>query len=284
MRTFLFFLLISALPSWARAEIAYLEMRPNISASAEYLPGQSDKPAILLLHGFLQTRDFSTVTNLARSLRDAGYPVLVPTLSLGIPNRQRSLPCEAIHRHSLNDDTLEISRWVHWLKSRGHRSTVLIGHSFGSLQLLAYLNGSVDKTVKAYIGASLIEAKIDSTNRSILIARLNNQLATDQIALVTQELSLCKKYTSTPEGLLSYIQWDQTQILSALKNTSVKTLLIMGAADNILERNWLKALAHIQTPMVIVAGANHFMDGEHEFDLLDKTLTFLKTVQKDRAP
>ncbi len=284
MRTFLLFILISALPGWARAEIVYLEMRPRISARAEYLPGQSDKPAILLLHGFLQTREFSTVANLARSLRDAGYPVLVPTLSLGIPNRQRSLPCEAIHRHSLDDDMLEISRWVNWLKSRGHRSIALIGHSFGSLQLLAYLNGPVDKTVKAYIGSSLIETKIGSSNRSDLIARLNNQRATDQIELVTQELSPCKKYTSTPEGLLSYVRWDQTQILSALKNTPVKTLLIMGDADNILEHNWLKALAHIQTPMVIVAGANHFMDGEHEFDLLDITLTFLKTVQKDRTP
>jgi len=30
-------------------------------------------------------------------------------------------------------------------------------------------------------------------------------------------------------------------------------------------------LQHVQTPMVIVKGANHFMDGEHEFDLLEHT-------------
>ena len=100
---------------------------------------QRDKPAVLLLHGFLQTRDFPTVATLARGLRDAGYPVLSPTLSLNIPNRSQSLACEAIHRHSLDDDIGEIARWVDWLKSHGHRSIVLIGHSFGSLQLLAYL-------------------------------------------------------------------------------------------------------------------------------------------------
>jgi hypothetical protein len=30
--------------------------------------------------------------------------------------------------------------------------------------------------------------------------------------------------------------------------------------------------------MVIVHGGSHFMDGEHEFDLLDHTLKFLETL------
>lgn len=160
MRTFLLCLLISGLPAWAHAEIARLEMRPKISASAEYLAGQRDKPAVLLLHGFLQTREFPTVAALAQGLHDAGPAVLSPTLGLGIPNRRQSLACEAVHRHSLDDDVSEIARGVGWLKSRGHRSIVLAGHSFGSLQLLAYLNAQPDKTIKAYIGASLIETQV----------------------------------------------------------------------------------------------------------------------------
>ena len=283
MRIFLLVLLISGLSNWARADIAHLEMRPKISASAEYLPGERSKPAVLLLHGFLQTRDFPTVATLARGLNDAGYTVLTPTLSLGIPFRQQSLPCEAIHRHSLDDDTYEISRWVTWLKSRGHRSIVLIGHSFGSLQLLVYLNEQPDKAIKAYIGASLIEAQIGPGSRSALIAQLENRVSTRRQELLTQNLSLCKKYTSTPSGLLSYVRWDQTQTLAALKNTPVNTLLIMGDADTLVEHTWLKTLKHIQIPMAIVPGANHFMDGEHEFDLLDKTLAFLGRIHKGAA-
>ena len=53
----------------------------------------------------------------------------------------------------------------------------------------------------------------------------------------------------------------------------------MGDADELLERNWIKSLEEVQAPMVIVRGANHFMDGEHEFDLLEHTLEFL-----ERAP
>ena len=152
MRAFLLCLLFSALPASVHAAIAQLEMHPGIPASAEYLPGQRDKPAVLLLHGFLQTRAFPTVATLARGLHDAGYSVLSPTLSLGIPNREKSLACEAVHTHSLNDDVMEITRWVTWLKSQGHRSIVLVGHSFGSMQLLAYLTVAPDAAVKAYIG------------------------------------------------------------------------------------------------------------------------------------
>ena len=280
MRIYLFCLLISFFPAAAHAEIVQQEMRPGISASAEYLAGERSKPAVLLLHGFLQTREFSTVATLARGLQDEGYSVLSPTLSLNIPNRTQSLACEAVHKHSMEDDVAEIGRWVGWLKSRGHRSIVLVGHSFGSLQLLAYLSAKPDSAVKAYIGASLIEAQIGTANRPALITQLENRVHGKQRALVTQTLSFCKKYPSTPEGLLSYARWDQARVLAALRQSPVNVNLIMGEEDNMLERGWLKALQHMQAPMVIVKGASHFMDGAHEFDLLEHTLESLERIQQ----
>ncbi len=140
MRAFLVCLLISMFPAAAQAAIVQLEVRPGITASAEYLIGERSKPAVLLIHGFLQTREFPTVATLARGLQDASYTVLSPTLSLNIPSRTQSLACEAVHKHSMDEDVDEIGRWVRWLKSNGHRDIVLLGHSFGSLQLLAYLS------------------------------------------------------------------------------------------------------------------------------------------------
>jgi pimeloyl-ACP methyl ester carboxylesterase len=280
MRAYLFCLLIAMLPASAEAAIVQLGMRPGIAASAEYLAGQPNKPAVLLLHGFLQTREFPTVVTLARGLHDAGYSTLSPTLSLGIPRRAQSLACEAVHRHSLDDDLAEISRWVGWLKSHGHRSIVLVGHSFGSLQLLAYLDAHPDKAVKAFIGASLVEAQVNSTLRPSLITELESQAANKQRALVTHALSFCRKYTSTPENLLSYVRWDQARTLAALKASPVSVQLIMGGQDEVLGRDWIKALKHVRTPLVVVEGANHFMDGEHEFDLLEHTLNDLARIQK----
>ena len=278
MRLYLICLLMSVLSVAAHAAIVQQEMRPGIPANAEYLIGERSKPAVLLLHGFLQTRDFTTVTTLARGLQDAGYTVLSPTLSLNIPNRTQSLACEAVHKHGMGDDVAEIGRWVGWLKSHGHRSIVLVGHSFGSLQLLAYLGTHPDPAVKAYIGASLIEAQIGKESRPALISTLERRIQNGQRALVTEPLSFCREYSSTPEGLLSYVRWDQARVLTALKQAPIRIQLIMGDADSLLGNGWLKALQHIRIPMVIVHGGSHFMDGEHEFDLLDHTIKFLETI------
>lgn len=280
MRAYLLCLLISLFPAAAHAVIVQQEIHPGISASAEYLIGERSKPAVLLLHGFLQTREFPTVATLARGLQDAGYTVLSPTLSLNIPSRSQSLACEAVHRHSMDDDVAEIGRWVNWLKSHGHHTIVLLGHSFGSMQLLAYLSLNPDAAVKGLIGASLIEAQIGPVSRPALIAQLENRVSGKQRALITQPLSFCRKYTSTPEGLLSYVRWDQPRLLTALKQAPVSVKLIMGDADEMLGRNWIKALKHMQIPMVIVQGANHFMDGQHEFDLLEHTLKSLEPIQQ----
>lgn len=279
MRAFLFCLLVSLLPAPAHAATIQLEVRPGIPAGAEYLAGRENRPAVLLLHGFLQTRGFATVATLAHGLHDAGYSVLSPTLSLGIPNRKKSLACEAVHAHSLDDDVAEIARWVAWLTSEGHRSIVLVGHSFGSMQLLAYLAGRPDPAVTAYIGTSLVEAQVGDTVRTALIEQLERQARNNDRTLVTQRLSFCKTYRSTPQALLSYARWDQARTLAALKRSPVTTQLIMGDADELLGQDWIKSLERVRVPMVIVRGANHFMDGEHEFDLLEHTLEFL-----ERAP
>jgi pimeloyl-ACP methyl ester carboxylesterase len=279
MRVFLFCLLISLFSAAAQAVVVQQPMRPGITANAEYLTGERGKPAVLLIHGFLQTREFPTVATLSRGLQDAGYNVLSPTLSLNIPSRAQSLACEAVHKHNLAEDVAEIGFWVSWLKSHGHRDIVLLGHSFGSLQALAYLSSKPDATVKAYIGTSLIEAQIGTVSRPALIAQLESHALAKQHELVTHSLSFCRKYTSTPKDLLSYVRWDQARVLAALKQSPVGVTLIMGDADNMLGQGWIKALQHVQAPMVIVKGANHFMDGEHEFELLEHSLDTLRSLK-----
>jgi len=274
---YLLFLLL-LLPQAAAAERARIELGNGLTAQAEYLSGKPTLPAVLILHGFLQTHEFPTVATLARGLNESGYTVLSPTLSLGVPNRKQSLACEAVHRHSLDEDLYEVDRWVKWLTSRGHRHIVMVGHSFGSMQLLAYLAGKPDPAVRGYIAASLIEAQIGSTPRAELIARLQAAVARGDLKLVNQPVSFCKKYPSSPAALLSYVRWDQARILDALNTYKGEKLLVMGDADAVIGRKWLSMLQHNGTPMVIVKGAGHFMDGEHEFDLLDHSLTLLKKI------
>jgi pimeloyl-ACP methyl ester carboxylesterase len=280
----IFLLLLGLLPFSAHATQVMLDMRPNLPAAAEYQVGARDKPAVLLLHGFLQTRESPTVTALAHGLTDAGYSVLTPTLTLGIPGRRQSLACEAVHNNSLDDDLAEIDRWVKWLRDKGHRRIVLIGHSFGSLQLLAYLSGKPDPAVTGFVGISLVEAQIGGLPRAPLIERLTAQVARNDRNLVSYPLSYCGKYPTTPEALLSYVRRDQARTLTALHQLGDRSLLVMGSADDRMTQGWLRALQHLQTPLVVIDGGNHFMDGEHEFDLLEHTLAFLQSGARAAAP
>lgn len=279
MRVFLLCLLFVLPPSGATAAVVQLTMRPGIPASAEYLAGDRAKPAVLLLHGFQQTRDFATVATLARGLNDAGFTVLAPTLSLGIPGRKQSLACEAVHRYGMEDDVAEIARWIAWLKARGHGSIVLFGHSFGSLQALAYLAGKPDTAVRGYLGISLIDARIGDADRAALVSRLQHNLAMHKRDLVAHPLSFCRKYLATPASLLSYVRWDQARVLAVLKRPPVPVRLIMGDLDEMAGQDWLRLLQHVQVPTTVISGANHFMDGEHEFDLLDSTLRHLDALR-----
>lgn len=283
-RLALLFALLLALPLPAAAERARIDLGAGLIAQAEYRPGQGSRPAVLLLHGFLQTHEFATVAALARGLADAGYPVLTPTLSLGIPNRKKSLACEAVHLHSMQGDQTEIKRWIKWLNSRGHQRIVLVGHSFGSLQLLAYLSGKPDPSVHGFIAASLIETQIGARPRAALIASLRDAVKRGDHGLVRHPVSYCKKYPSSPDALLSYVLWDRARIVDALGAYKGEKLLVMGSADEMIDQDWLTRLARTGTPMAVVERASHFMDGEHEFDLLELSLEMLKKLDAPARP
>ena len=94
------------------AEIIELETAEKRISQATFLQGDNDASPLLILHGFLQTREFSTVNRLVNSLNESGYTVLAPTLTLGISRRKQSLACEAIHTHSVEKDTAEIAQWI----------------------------------------------------------------------------------------------------------------------------------------------------------------------------
>jgi hypothetical protein len=49
----------------------------------------------------------------------------------------------------------------------------------------------------------------------------------------------------------------------------------MGGADERLSARWLEALGKAGARVKVIGGASHFLDGEHEFDLIDATLSHL---------
>ncbi|MGM0554562.1 MAG: alpha/beta hydrolase [Pseudomonadota bacterium] len=252
--------------------IVTLAMPTGDSGEAAYWAGDPDMPSVLILHGFLQTHQFPTVRRLALALADAGFSVLTPTLTLGIDRRTASLPCEAVHTHSMPQTRDEIEIWADWLRTASGQPPVLIGHSAGSINLLAYLADAAPDTVAHAIFISVTyfghgEAAFESPEHA---ARARAALARSDTGLTAFALGFCRQYTTTPAAYLSYYDWDRSRTDLALGTTRVPSTLIAGSADDRIDLEWIETLRRHSVEVRIVEGANHFFDRFHEFDLLDE--------------
>lgn len=271
-------LLLSFVPPVA-AETVTSKLPAGITASAEFRAGQAAKPAILLLHGFLQTRQAPPMSALANSLADLGYTVLTPTLSLGMDRRNRSLSCEAAHPHNLESDVAEIGFWVDWLAGKGLRDIVLIGHSSGSLQILEYLVKTPNPAVRKAVLTSLIPIISDRNERQHALDLLGKNPKAAGQGLERYTLAYCRKnYAAPPRAYLSYAAVDADRVLADLGKTRVPVEVIVGATDTTMDAGWPEKMRSRGTPVTIIEKTGHFFDGAQEFDLVDKVEASLKSL------
>jgi dienelactone hydrolase len=254
-------------------------------ASAHYHVGKLGPPAVLILHGFLQTRSFPTVASATDALATANYTVLAPTLSLGISRRNQSLPCEAVHTHSLDEDLAELSFWVRWLIDHGHRRIVLVGHSFGSVQILKYLTGKPPPEVSKAVLISLVEVRVkqDPDQRARLARELRERAARGDKSLVDAEFAYCKRYVAPPSAFLSYLTVSRDTILDGLARARVPVDVLLGGADDRMGSDWIDRLKTQHVTVRVIEGANHFFDNQYEFDLQDALQQSLKSVSAQRT-
>lgn len=264
-------------PSTVMASVVEARLPSGKVVSADHHAGKSGQPAVLVLHGFLQTSAFPIVVGMTDALSTAGYTVLAPTLSLGISRRNKSLPCEAVHLHTLDDDEAEIAFWVRWLMHKGHTRIILVGHSFGNLQLIAYLGGDPAPAVKQVLMISLtdVEVKQDAAQRARIAQDLRNRVARGDDALVEAEFGHCKKYVSPPATLLSYLTLSRNSILDSLAGSPVPAAAIMGGKDDRMGPDWVARLVSRGIAVRVIPGASHFFDNQYEFDLQEALLQAL---------
>ncbi len=253
---------------------------PNgFTSTAEYLIGDKNKPAVLILHGLLQTRNYLTVQSLITAISDEAYTVLAPNLSLSISNRKKSLPCEAIHNHTMEQDINEIDFWVNWLEKKGHNNIVLVGHSFGSLQLVVYTNKKNPPSVKKIITTSLID--VERTNNNTLlksfVSKAQQQIKNNDTQLHEYPISYCKKYVSPAKNYISYARWNKNILITEINKLSIPITIILGSGDIRLDKNWVTRLKKANLNLIMIEGANHFFDRSHEFDMNDNVLNALSS-------
>ena len=251
-----------------------LAIAPDRVAEAEYWPGAADMPAILILHGFLQTREFPTVRRLAESLADEGFSVLTPSLTLGLNQRRQSLACEAIHTHSLEQDVAELNAWVVWLASHAGKAPVVVGHSTGGVQLAAMLDSEAMTPIAQaiVIGVAAFGQAEGAVDLSNARSRAAGAVEQGNVKLGTYPLGFCKEYVTTGGAFLSYIAWDGARLEAALIRSAVPVAVIFGEKDDRVQPASLQALQGGGVTVRGIPGAGHFFDLAHEFDLLDEVV------------
>lgn len=280
MAHWLFLFAFAAFPVTALAESVELVLPNKLTAKAEFRKGDPGKATVVLMHGFLQTHEFPTIHRLTEGLASAGYSVLAPTLTLGVTHRRQSLACEAIHTHTMADGAKEIGVWVDWLKARKTAFIVLVGHSFGSVETLSYLSAQREPLVRKLIGISAVEGrlKVDGPLRDKVTKETRALVRAHDKRLITQQFSFCPKYRATPESMLSYLEWTPERIITEAARLPIPTTFIMGGGDDRLGPTWIERLQKTKAKVHVIQGANHFMDGDFEFDLLDNLLLELKAL------
>ena len=277
-KTLFVFFLFGLMISQSYAAELKLKMPNGLVSNAAYVQGDEAKPVILLLHGFLQTHHFSTVSRLLEGLSGEGYSVLSPTMSLGIPDRKKSLACEALHDHTMEDDLEELDVWINWLKDKGHKKIVLAGHSQGATTLLNFLLDRNKPEITKFIAISIIEVSMSRsrTENDRMLKELKNKIKNNSREPFISSLSFCVKYLGTPKSFISYQYWSPDKIIESLKQVKIPVKMIMGGSDNRLRNNWIRELKKAGKSLTVIEGANHFLDGFNEFDLLEVILSDLK--------
>jgi len=265
------FLCLYIYASSASSEIIKLSSASRQAIEAEYLSGTNNGSPVLLLHGFLQTNKFSTVSRLAATLHESGYSVLNPTLSLGISNRKQSLACEAIHTHSLDTEADELGQWIQWLHKKTKKPVILIGHSAGGPVILKYMQDNNAKYIKHSVLISLSyyasgpTANETEAHAEMARAALNN----DTNPIGTYALNYCKTYPTYARSFLSYYQWDRDRVSDAVGQFENRISVIIGGEDKRIDGDWHQKLKSIYSNITVIDGANHFFDQAYEFELTD---------------
>lgn len=165
--TFLACVLVASTPLFAegvtpaRVETVEITGPKGLTLLADYrapISPRRSAPAVLLVHGVLQTGKHLVVRPLAELLARKGYPTLSITLSHGVTRRTDPLTCDSLHIFALEDSVPEIRTWLKWLRDRGHPSAVLMGHSLGANQVLYYAVKAGDIYVRALVSIALVQS------------------------------------------------------------------------------------------------------------------------------
>ncbi len=238
------------------------------------------KGAVLWVHGLFQTHRMQEPITVQRELWvSAGYPVLSPTLTLGVNNRTEPYDCSYPMDHVFDLNLREIEAWVRWLESRGIKKVVLAGHSLGGLQVihaaLRLKGGNV-------VGIVAVAPSKGTPRKHPLLKKAEELYKQNGgRTFLETEFFYCQKAKVSARTLYTYYGVDRN-VGEALKKLTIPVLIVAGGEDTRVRdlpsflRPYLKGKNNVRVE--VIDYADHFFRDLAAEDLAQIVTDFLKEV------
>ncbi|MDQ7038616.1 MAG: alpha/beta hydrolase [Aquificota bacterium] len=191
------------------------------------------KGAVLWLHGLFQTHRMQEPVTVQREMWvSAGYPVLSPTLTLGVSDRKGPYDCSYPMDHEFDLNFEEIRAWVEWLKSRGVKKIVLAGHSLGGLQVIHTALRIRDPAV---VGVVAVAPSKGTPRKHPFLKRAETLYKAGKgKTLFETAFFYCQKARVTARTLYTYYGVDRN-VGKALERIKIPVLVVAGGEDTRVE-------------------------------------------------
>lgn len=250
---------------------------------------------ILITHSLLQHNAREPIPYLQELLAERGYSSLAINYSHGIDNRQGAFDCLVPHHHTLDDSLEEIGAWVDWLKRRGAKRLVLMGHSYGGNDIARYAANHDEEAIVGVIllgpGTSDHRAWTPAGYKIRYGKDLNDFLVRAEMLAASGEgdtvmegvdFLFCPQAMVSAAAFVSYYRVDPERLLPNLLRAAKKpTLFIAASEDNRLPDLNRLVRPYIdgeRTQLVVIGGAGHFFLDLHSDDAVDQMVDFMGKI------
>lgn len=271
-----------------KLEHAGLTLNANLVAAQD---DWQDGTVVLVTHGTTGHYGMEIIATLQSLLAEQGLTSLAPNLSLGLDDRHGAYDCAVPHKHRHTDALDEIGVWVDWLKTKGVKDLVLLGHSRGGNQTAWFAAERPDPAVSGLVlvaPATWSEAYAKSDYRKRFATELDPLLKRAE-ALVAAgkgdewmedtDFLYCPEAKVQAQSFLSYHAPEpRMDTPSLLDDVEVPVLVIAGTEDEVVPDVAEKVEPYADGKRVrleVIDGADHFFRDLNADELVEFVKAFV---------
>lgn len=251
-----------------------------------------DAPLVLLTHGTLAHNHMEIIEAFQTQLTDAGFNTLAISLSLGLDKRTGMYDCATPHRHTHREAVDELGAWMAWLKGKGVKHVILLGHSRGGNQTAWYAaehdNDMVDKVVLVAPmtwskGAEAKHYKQQYGKDLAPILAQANQLVKkgkgDEM-LKGVDFIYCPDTTVSAKAFADYYNEEPRFDTPSLLKKITKPVLVVAGGDDTTVPDVAKKVEPLadgdKVKLVVIDGADHFFRDLYSEEATEAIADFIR--------